>query len=283
MEVDRLKGEFYALMIEKVREVMAAWEAAWEGTGPNPLHATYSPQALLLQPGGMPLRGRDAIRGFSESALPVSREVLAGLRDLDATEGMAFFTGSYAIQPSRADRAPNTGRHFTVVALEGDDWLIRAQFLLADTASPAFPGNISAELLEPLTNDQVRSGRRGQNRIAAYGDAQFVLSVFRDAWNRRDAEDAASFFWEDAQIQLPNESGSAPTGPLVERLKRAYSLHSGVFSVDLDFDQRDRLSYTLGRYHAEGRAGPEQDKTGHFMLVLKHSGTEWKIRALIFS
>ena len=62
-----------------------------------------------------------------------------------------------------------------------------------------------------------------------------------------------------------------------------HSLYRGVFSVDLDFDQRDRLSYTVGRYHAEARSGPEEDKAGHFILVLKHSGGEWKIRALVFS
>jgi len=53
-----------------------------------------------------------------------------------------------------------------------------------------------------------RAGPGGEARFAAFGDAQYVLMAFQDAWKRKDASDAAGFFAEDAWVQLPHEVGN---------------------------------------------------------------------------
>jgi hypothetical protein len=281
VEVDRLRGEFYSQMIEMVRGVMMSWQEAWKDQGDTPLEDVYSSGAVMHQPGGIPLKGREALREFASTALPFSRDVTAGMYDLEATEGMAFFSGAYAIQPSRADRGPNTGTHFTVIALERDEWVIRAQFFQWDTASASFQAIMAGDAMEPLTNEDVRSARRGDIRFAAYSDAQFLMLAFRDAWSRGDALDAAGFFDDDAMVILPGDAPNRTSEPLPHRLEDAFLRYPSLLTVDLDFDQRDRLCYTFGRYHAQGRDGA--DKPGHFMIVLKNDGREWKVRALVFS
>lgn len=229
VEVDRLRGEFYSQMIEMVRGVMTSWQEAWKDQGDTPLEDVYSSGAVMHQPGGIPLKGREALREFAATALPFSRDVTAGMYDLEATEGMAFFSGAYAIQASRADRGPNTCTHFTVIALERDEWVIRAQFFRWDTASASF---------------------------------QAIMAG-------------------DEMVILPGEAQNRTSEPLPHRLEDAFLRFPSLLTVDVDFDQRDRLCYIFGRYHAQGR--DEADKPGHFMIVLKNDGTEWKVRALVFS
>lgn len=282
VDVGRLRGDFYSQMTSKVKEVMDSWEETWRKVGEAPLQELYSEEATLLQPGGLPIRGRDELQAFAEMAFPQTSGVRTGMQELDACEGMAYISGSYAIDPVIADRGPSTGRHFTIIQQEGDDWLIRTQFFLPDSGATSFEGLLVPEALEPLTNAQVRSGRRGISRWAAYGDAEYVLMAFRDAWSRRDAADAASFFSPEAWVQLPNEeAGGYDPRPLEERLADGIAAFKNILSVEIDFERRDRLSFMLGRYHAESVEGP--DRHGHFLMVLKSSGSGWKIRSLVFS
>ncbi len=282
VDVGRLRGDFYNQMVAKVSEVMEGWQGGWTDARLDRLEGFYSRRAMVLQPGGRPLKGREGIEEFSQGAFPLTSAVRTGMQDLEACEGLAYLSGSYTIDPAGGDRAANRGRHFTFIEEEGGDWLIRFQFFLPDSGTVEFPALLTPELLEPLTNDQVKDGRRGPSRFAAYGDAEFTLMAFRDAWKRKDAVDAASFFADDAWIQLPNETGNlAGLLTLEERLQKGMERFDEILSVELDFDRRDRLSFTFGRYHAEG--GDGEDKSGHFLMLLRNSGYGWFIRSLAFS
>jgi ketosteroid isomerase-like protein len=282
VDVAGLRGDFYNEMVAKVNEVMDSWQSTWRKVGKEPVQQLYTRDATLLQPGGLPLKGRDEIRGFSETALPQTSALRTGMGDLEACEGFAYLSGYFAIDPARGDRGSSNGRHFTVILNEGGKWLLRHQFFLPDSGAVPFPGNLSTELLEPITNDQVRAGSRGLSRFAAFGDAQYILMALRDAWKRGDAADAASFFAEDAWVQLPHEGGNwGDVRSMEDRLKEGIDRYGEILSVELDFDRRDRLSFTFGRYHAEGVDGP--DKPGHFLMLLRNAGNGWLIRALVFS
>lgn len=282
VDVARLRGDFYSQMTSKVREVMDSWQATWRGVGKEPLFRLYGKDATLVQPGGSAIQGRDQIRRFSESVLPFTSGLRSGMQNLEAVEGMAYLSGYYAVDPVRPDRAPSTGRHFTIIMLEGGDWVIRNQFFLPDSGTAGFPGLVEAEFLEPLTNSRVRSGPRGPSRFMAFGDAEYVLMAFRDAWARGDAADAASFFEPGAWVRFPNETPNSPRDQsLEERLKEGISHFKDLLSVEVDFDRRDRLSFTLGRYHALGV--DRSDASGHFLMVLRYDGSAWLIRSLVFS
>ena len=282
VDVGRLRGDFYNQMVAKVSEVMDDWQDGWKNPGEDRIQGLYSQGATVLQPGGMPLHGRQGVHEFFGAASPLASGLRTGMQDLEACEGFAYLSGFYTIDPRGANRDPNSGRHFTVIQQEGDDWLIRHQVFLPDSGTVLFPGNVNPDLLDPLTNDRVREGRRGPSRFAAYGDAEFVLMAFRDAWKRGDATDAASFFAEDAWIQLPNEAGNRMGMlSLEDRLQEGMERFDEILSVELDFDRRDRLSFTFGRYHAEGADGV--DKPGHFFMLLRNTGSGWYIRSLAFS
>lgn len=282
VDVGRLRGDFYSEMTSKVKEVLDSWQETWRKVGDSPLPELYFEEATLLQPGGLAIRGRDQLQNFSDVAFPLTSGLRIGMQDLDACEGMAYLSGFYAIDPVTADRAPSTGRHFTVIEQEGKEWLIRTQFFLPDFGAVSFPGLIEPGALDPLTNAQIRSGRKGLSRFAGYGDAEYILLAFRDAWRRGDAADAASFFSPDAWVKLPHEAaGGYDPRSLEERLAEGMARYKNLLSVAIDFDRRDRLSFTLGRYHAEGVDGP--DRPGHFLMVLRHFGSGWEIRSLVFS
>jgi len=282
VDVGRLRGDFYNQMVAKVTEVMNSWQAAWRTRDEDGLPKLYTRQATLLQPGGLPLKGREGVSTFSGVASPVASALRTGMQDLEACEGFAYLSGYYAIDPRMAGGTSSNGRHFTIIQQEDGKWLIRAQLFLPDSMSAVFPSLVTPDLLGPLTNDQVRDGSRGSSRFAAYGDAQYVLMAFRDAWQRGDARDAASFFSEEAWVQLPNESENrAGLLSLEDRLREGMERFGGLLSVELDFDRRDRLSFTFGRYHAEAREG--EDKAGHFLMLLKNAGNGWLIRSLVFS
>ena len=282
VDVAGLRGEFYSQMVAKVNEVMDSWQSTWVDGREVPLQELYTQQASLLQPGGLPLKGRTSIEGFSQAAFPLASALRTGMADLEACEGFAYFSGYYAIDPSGANRGTSTGRLFSVMQKEGGDWLLRHQFFLPDSGAVPFPGILPANLLEPLTNREVQAGNRGPSRFAAFGDAEYILMAFRDAWKRGDAADAASFLSEDAWVQLPNETGNrADLLSMEGRLREAMATFGEILSVELDFDRRDRLSFTFGRYHAEGASGP--DKPGHFLMLLRNAGDGWLIRTLVFS
>ncbi len=282
VDVGRLRGDFYNQMVAKVTEVMNSFQGAWRTRGEVDLPPLYAPQATVLQPGGLPLKGREGVEAFSRAAGPLTSGIRTGMQDLEACEGFAYLSGYYAMDPRTADRGSSSGRHFTVIQQEGGKWLIRAQLFVPDSASASLPDLVASELMDPLTNDRVRDGSRGASRFAAFGDAQYLIMAFRDAWKRGDAQDAASFFSDEAWVQLPNETENRMgVLSLEDRLKEGMERYQEVLSVELDFDRRDRLSFTFGRYHAQGRDG--EDRAGHFFMLLKNAGNGWLIRSLVFS
>jgi ketosteroid isomerase-like protein len=281
VDVGRLRGDFYNQMIAKVREVMDGWQGAWRKDDEASMGPFYTRDAFLLQPGGLPIRGREQIVAFSRDLAPETSGLRAGMQDLEACEGFAYFSGYYNIDPRTADRPPSSGRHFTVIEPEGGDWRIRFQAFLPDSGAVPLPRLLAPELLDPLTADQIRLGPRGLSRYAAFGDAQYVLLAFRDAWKRRDAADAATFFAQDAWVRLPGEtSNQGGSLPLEDRLREGMARFGEILTVELDFDRRDRLSYTFGRYHAVGTDG--DDRPGHFLMLLRNTGYGWLIRSLAF-
>jgi len=282
VDVGRLRGEFYDQMVEMVNEVMGSWQEAWRQAGAVPVQDSYFQDATLLQPGGLPLKGREEIEAFSEAALPVTSGFRTGMQDLEACEGFAYLSGYYAMDPKTANRGPNNGRHFTVIQQDGRRWRIRTQLFFPDSGTAPLPRLLEPELLEPLTNSQIQAGSRGESRFSAFGDAEFILLAFRDAWHRGDAADAATFFAEDAWVRLPHESAANMSDlSLEDRLKEGMERFGELLTVELDFDRRDRLSFTFGRYHAEGSDGA--DRPGHFIMVLRNAGSGWLIRSLAFS
>jgi ketosteroid isomerase-like protein len=281
VDVGRLRGEFYGQMIAKVREVMDGWQERWRRDDDGSVGPFYTRDAFLLQPGGLPIRGRDEIVSFSADLSPETSGLRAGMQDLEACEGFAYFSGYYTLDPRTADRPPSSGRHFTVIEPEQGEWRIRFQAFLPDSGAVPVPRLLDPGLMDPLTMAQIRSGPRGISRYAAFGDAQYVLLAFRDAWNRKDAADAATFFSEDAWVQLPGETSNQGSSlPLEERLRHGMESFDEILTVELDFDRRDRLSYTFGRYHAASRAG--EDRAGHYLMLLRNTGYGWFIRSLVF-
>jgi len=91
----------------------------------------------------------------------------------------------------------------------------------------------------------------------------------------------ASFFSEDAWVQLPGETSNQGSSlPLEERLRQGMASFTEILTVELDFDRRDRLSYTFGRYHAPGI--DREDQAGHYLMLLRNTGYGWFIRSLVF-
>jgi ketosteroid isomerase-like protein len=193
VDVVGLRAEFYQMMVGIVRELMDAWHERWLRADGVSLGRLYTEDATLVQPGGLPLQGQQGVAELVGAlSSPLTSGVRTGMRDLEASDGIAYFSGSYSIDPRTADRAPNTGRHFTVIEREGRQWLIRFQWFLPDSGSAAVPAVPTPELMEPLTLARIGEGRRGPSRLFAYSDAQYLLRVFLDSWKRRDVPDAKS-------------------------------------------------------------------------------------------
>src|SRR5687768_13707054 len=100
VDVDLQRAQFNALMIKTVREFNTAWQNAWpvSANGSRPADH-YNSEATLLQPGGGLISGQPAIRAFTDSLRAQIRDATLALMDYDASEGIAYYYGSFQMSP----------------------------------------------------------------------------------------------------------------------------------------------------------------------------------------
>jgi uncharacterized protein (TIGR02246 family) len=117
-------AEYHAEVLEQLNHLMADWARAWEDDHADKVADLYWENAVLLEPGLPPFRGRDAIRAHLEEALPARGEVEAFMLDFDASGGMAVVYGNYQLSENGTQRS---GPLVTVYLLRGRSWKIRSQ------------------------------------------------------------------------------------------------------------------------------------------------------------
>lgn len=119
-----IMAAYHAEVIERVNHVMSRWSSAWGRDDVDGVVDLYWENAVLIPPGGAPLRGQDAIRGFLTGTLPTSGPVEAFMLDFDASGGMAVVYGNYLLEQEGSQR---TGPLITVYLQRGRTWKIRSQ------------------------------------------------------------------------------------------------------------------------------------------------------------
>jgi len=117
-------AEYHAEVLEQLNHLMADWARAWKDDRADKVADLYWENAVLLEPGLPPFRGRDAIRAHLEEALPLRGEVEAFMLDFDASGGMAVVYGNYQLSENGTQRS---GPLVTVYLLKGRSWKIRSQ------------------------------------------------------------------------------------------------------------------------------------------------------------
>ena len=117
-------AEYRAEVLEQLNKLMADWARAWKDDRADRVADLYWENAVLIEPGLAPLRGRDAIRKHLEETLPGRGEVEAFMLDFDASGGMAVVYGNYQLTENGSQRS---GPLVTVYLLRGRSWKIRSQ------------------------------------------------------------------------------------------------------------------------------------------------------------
>jgi ketosteroid isomerase-like protein len=119
-----IMAEYHAEVIEHVNRVMGEWGAAWGRDDLDGVVGLYWDNAVLIPPGGAPLRGLDAIREHLTRTLPTTGRMEAFMLDFDASGGMAVVFGNYMLEDGGTQR---TGPLITVYLQRGRTWKIRSQ------------------------------------------------------------------------------------------------------------------------------------------------------------
>jgi len=279
VDTDLQAAQFMALVLGKVKPLMASWHDAWRGQGEASIESRYEPAAVLALPGGPILRGRESVAQFAQQARMVTGELTSSMLDFDAADGMAYHYGSWdARSPSSGE--VESGRLVTIAHSDGEEWLIRAQLFTPDTLVALLPVLQPADPLEPLTTERVGSGRSAGRQRAIHDQLVAMLATLRRAWAAGDAAAVGALLRDDALIQLPAGGpamGAVAAADLARQLPDYRSLHT----VELDFEQSGSIAYLLGRYYTERRAGPP--RSGNYIIVFKNSGSGWLIRSLVFT
>lgn len=117
-------AEYHAEVLKQLNELMEDWERAWKADRVDDVAELYWENAVLIEPGVAPFRGRDAIRAHLEQTLPARGEVEAFMLDFDASGGMAVVYGNYRLSENGTVRS---GPLVTVYLLRGRSWKIRSQ------------------------------------------------------------------------------------------------------------------------------------------------------------
>lgn len=123
-----------ALRMSPVGETLVAWRRAWMEGDAQRLAGLYTEEAILLMPGGPPLRGRPRIQPHFAQALRTLGPVHMGHTDLRQSGRMVFVAGpfSYRVEDGEASSRAVSGVHLTVWRRDGDQWQIRLQVFRAD-------------------------------------------------------------------------------------------------------------------------------------------------------
>jgi ketosteroid isomerase-like protein len=124
-----VRAEYLAEALERVNELQQDWGESWADDRVEELADLYWEDAMLIPPGGIPIRGRDAIRSYFETVLPDHGHIEAFMLDFDASGGMAQVFGNYMLGFQRGEQAgtQKSGPLITVFMLRGRSWRIRSQ------------------------------------------------------------------------------------------------------------------------------------------------------------
>jgi uncharacterized protein (TIGR02246 family) len=117
-------AEYHAEVLEQLNALMEDWSRAWKDDRAADVADLYWENAVLIEPGLAPVRGRDAIRVHLERELPLRGEIEAFMLDFDASGGMAVVYGNYQ---ATEDGSQRSGPLVTVYLLKGRSWKIRSQ------------------------------------------------------------------------------------------------------------------------------------------------------------
>lgn len=120
----QLMAEYRAEVLQGINQVMDRWGRAWGRDDVEEVMDLYWDNATLIPPGGRPLRGHGAIRGYFEASFPEHGTVEAFTLDFDASGGMAVVSGNYTLQSGGVQ---SSGALTTVYLQRGRTWRIRAQ------------------------------------------------------------------------------------------------------------------------------------------------------------
>lgn len=124
-----VRAEYLAEALERVNELQQDWGEAWATDRVDALADLYWEDAMLIPPGGIPIRGRGAIRSYFEVVLPDHGHIEAFMLDFDASGGMAQVFGNYLLgfQGGEGAGTQKSGPLITVFMMRGRTWRIRSQ------------------------------------------------------------------------------------------------------------------------------------------------------------
>jgi ketosteroid isomerase-like protein len=280
VDVDLHRAQFNALMIKTVREFNTAWQNAWPvSSSTNRIAEYYSSEATLLPPGGGLVSGQTAVRRATDSLRAHVREVTLALVDYEASEGFAYYYGSFELQPRLPTAAMITGQHFTVLKRESKGFRIRSQLLMAEETGSTLPQIDAAHPSGPLTVTAMAN----KGTLERYRSANQLVNRLHLAWSRSDTTALFGLFQNDALIQLPGQTTGGKLNQiqtrrdLIDYLARSGELHM----VTLDFDGAGRMAVAVGRYYLELDGGASIE--GYFAMVITGYRDDWEIRSLILS
>jgi ketosteroid isomerase-like protein len=127
----QLQAEYRAEVIGKVNDALLAWSASWSGDNLEELADLYREDATVIEDGGVPIRGPDAIREWLAAHLATDGYAQLHLQDFDARGGMAMAHSTFRINAADESTA-DTGNVITVFIQDGSRWRIRSQLFMRD-------------------------------------------------------------------------------------------------------------------------------------------------------
>ena len=122
----QLQAEYRAEVIGKVNDALLAWSASWSR---DDLEGVAD--ATVIEDGGVPIRGPDAIREWLAARLATDGHAQLHLQDFDARGGMAMAHSTFRITAADESTA-DTGNVVTVFIQDGSRWRIRSQLFMRE-------------------------------------------------------------------------------------------------------------------------------------------------------
>lgn len=124
-----VRAEYLAEVLDRINELLQQWGDAWSNDQVDDLAELYWEDAMIIPPGGTPIRGRDAIREYFVGVLPDHGHIEAFMLDFDASGGMAQAFGNFMLGIQHGDGAgqQRSGPLVTVYMQRGRTWRIRSQ------------------------------------------------------------------------------------------------------------------------------------------------------------
>lgn len=124
-----VRAEYTAEVLERINDLQLEWGESWAGDRVDDLADLYWEDAIVIPPGRLPLRGREAIRAYFDEVLPEHGHIEAFMLDFDASGGMAQVFGNFMLGIQHGEEAgvQKTGPLVTVYMMRGRTWRIRSQ------------------------------------------------------------------------------------------------------------------------------------------------------------